>query len=167
MSKVELNILIGLHRAVNYIDRQSAKIFAEYHLTMGQFAVLEVLYHKGDMTVGQVQEKILSSCGTIPLILNNLERRGYIIRQADAKDKRRCILRITEDGRDLIAQVYPKNEDRIVELMEEWTAQEKQQLAILLKRYGERIDGEKSERTGTGLPDTGRGRSESGKSTGE
>lgn len=151
MSKIELNILIGLHRVVNYIDRQSAKIFAEYHLTMGQFAVLEALYHKGDMTVGQVQEKILSSSGTIPLILNNLERRGYINRLADAKDKRRCILQLTEAGRNLTEEVYPENEARIVELMEEWTAPEKEQLAILLKRYGEKINGEKSKSTGTGI----------------
>ena len=74
MAKTELKILIGLHRAINYIDRQSTKIFSEYQLTLGQFAVLEALHHKGDMTVGQVQEKILSSGGTMPLIINNLEK---------------------------------------------------------------------------------------------
>lgn len=137
MSKTEMKILIGLHRAVNYIDRQSAKIFAEYHLTMGQFAVLEVLDHKGDMTVGQVQEKILSSTGTIPLIINNLEKRGYLTRQADSQDKRRCILHITESGSELISQVYPRNETRIIELMDMWTDEEKEQLAFLLKKCGE------------------------------
>lgn len=140
MSKPELKILIGLHRAVNHIDRQSAKIFAGYGLTMGQFAILEVLYHKGDMTVGQVQEKILSSCGTIPVIVNNLEKRGYLVRQADLRDKRRCILHLTEAGEALISVVYPQNEARIVALMETWTTEEKEALVVLLKKYGDKTN---------------------------
>lgn len=143
MAKTEMKILIGLHRAVNSIDRQSARIFAEYQLTMGQFAVLEALYHKGDMTVGQVQEKILSSSGTIPLIINNLEKRGYLIRMEDETDKRRCILHITQSGQALMAEVYPRNEARIIELMDAWTDEEKEQLAILLKKHGEKTNGEK------------------------
>lgn len=143
MAKTELKILIGLHRAINYIDRQSTKIFSEYQLTLGQFAVLEVLYHKGDMTVGQVQEKILSSGGTMPLIINNLEKRGYLIRKTDTKDKRRCILHLTVQGQELIGQVYPRNEARIIELMSYWTDEEKEQLAILLKKFGDEISGEK------------------------
>lgn len=53
----ELKILIGMHRAVNKIDGKTIKIVKQYGLSLGQFAVLEALYHKGDMTVGQVQEK--------------------------------------------------------------------------------------------------------------
>ena len=144
MAKTELKILIGLHRAVNYLDRQSAKIFSEHDLTMGQFAVLEALYHKGAMTIGQVQEKILSSSGTIPLIINTLEKKGYLTRQADDQDKRRCILQITDRGQALIAQVYPRNEAKIIEMMALWTDEEKEQLAVLLKKFGDEIHGKKN-----------------------
>lgn len=148
MPKTEMKILIGLHRAVNYIDRQSSRIFSQYDLTMGQFAVLEALYHKGDMTVGQVQEKILSTSGTIPLIVKNLEKRGYLTRRADPDDKRCCILHITEQGQELIARVYPENEKKIIELMEYWTPEEQEQLVVLLKKFGGSINGKKSETTG-------------------
>ncbi len=144
MAKTELKILIGLHRAINDIDRQSTKIFSDYQLTLGQFAVLEALYHKGDMTVGQVQEKILSSSGTMPLIINNLEKRGYLIRKTDTMDKRRCILHITAVGQELIGQVYPRNEARIIESMSCWTDEEKAQLANLLKKFGDENSGKKN-----------------------
>ncbi|MCQ4936151.1 MULTISPECIES: MarR family winged helix-turn-helix transcriptional regulator [Anaerotignum] len=144
MAKAELKILIGLHRAVNYIDRQSAKIFTEYKLSMGQFAVLEALYHKGDATVGEIQERILSSSGTMPLIINNLEKRGYLIRKTDSKDKRRCILHITPQGEEIIGEVYPRNEAKIIELMSYWTEEEKEQMVTLLKKFGDEINGEKS-----------------------
>lgn len=141
MDKLELKILIGLHRAVNYIDAHSTRIFSKYGLTMGQFAVLEVLYHKGDLSVGEVQEKILSSSGTIPLIVNNLEKRGFVVRCKDAKDKRRCVLHISESGRELIEQVYPKNEAMIISLMDNLSISEKQQFVSLLKQIGDETYG--------------------------
>ncbi len=144
MAKNELKILIGLHRAVNYIDKQSLKIFSKYNLTIGQFGVLEALYHKGDMTIGQVQEKILSSSGTIPLIINNLEKRGYISKHTDSKDKRKCILHITALGKQLVEEVYPENEETIISIMKHWSNEEQQQLANLLKKFGDEINGTKN-----------------------
>ena len=137
MAKPELKILIGLHRAANAVDRKTSQIAAEYGLTLGQFAVLEALYHKGDLTVGQVQEKILSTSGTIPLIVNNLEKRALLERRQDENDRRRCILHLTEEGRTLIARVYPQNEKIIIEQMSCWTADEQETLARLLKKFGD------------------------------
>lgn len=138
MSKPELRVLIGLHRAVNETDRQTSRAMAPFGLTLGQFAVLEALYHKGDLTVGQVQEAILSSSGTIPLIVNNLEKRGLLVRRSDEADRRRCFLSLTEAGRGLIAEAYPVNEALIIEQMDCWTDSEKEALASLLKRFGEK-----------------------------
>lgn len=135
MAETELSVLIGLHRAANAIDRETARVASAHGLTLGQFAVLEALYHKGDMTVGQVQRKILSSSGTIPLIVNNLEKRGYLTRRPDDADRRRCILHITDKGRSLIAVVFPENERVIVAAMECWTDEEKRQLSTLLKKF--------------------------------
>ena len=135
MAKPELKILIGLHRAANAIDRKTARIAAEYGLTLGQFAVLEALYHKGDLTVGQVQDAILSTSGTIPLIVGKLEAQGYLTRRQDAGDRRRWILSLTGEGRALIAEVYPLNEKMILEQMECWTGEEKEVLVSLLQRF--------------------------------
>ena len=55
MDAIELKILIGLHRVSNEIDRRTTRIVKCYGLSMGQFAVLEALFHKGDLTIGQVQ----------------------------------------------------------------------------------------------------------------
>lgn len=143
MSKPELKILIGLHRAANRIDRESVRLFTKYGLTMGQFSVLEALYHKGDMTVGQVREKILSTSGTIPVIVHNLEKRNYLIRQQDKCDKRRSILHITPEGCALMALVYPQNEEKIIEMLGMLCEDEKNQLVTLLKKIGGADDGAK------------------------
>ena len=140
MSKTEMKILIGLHRNINDIDKKTLKIAAEHGLTLSQFMVLEALYSKGDMTVGEVREKILSSVGTISVIVNNLVKMNYIERLPDERDRRVCILHLTKDGRDVISKVVPKNEAMIGDSMKVLTTEEQEDLLYLLKKMGGRLD---------------------------
>ncbi|MGN0838918.1 MAG: MarR family winged helix-turn-helix transcriptional regulator [Pyramidobacter sp.] len=128
-------ILIKMHRIIGKIDRQTAHIAAKYHLTLSQFGVLEALYHCGDLTVGEVKEKILSSDGTIPVVVRNLEKQGLLFRKQDPSDKRKSILSLTEQGRTLIAKAYRENDEMVQNQLSVWPAEEKKQLAALLKKY--------------------------------
>ena len=144
MGRTEMKILIGLHRNVNTLDKKTSKIAAEYNLTFSQFMVLEALYSKGDMSVGEVRERILSSVGTIPLIVNNLVKMNYVERLPDEKDRRVCILRLTKEGYDVISKVAPKNEAMIAESMEVLDQEEKEKLVYLLKKIGGKLDEKKN-----------------------
>ena len=136
MGRIEMKILIGLHRNVNTLDKKTAKIASEYHLTFSQFMVLEALYSKGDMSVGEVRERILSSVGTISLIVNNLVKMKYIERLPDKKDRRVCILHLTKEGYEVISKIAPKNEAKITESMDVLDQDEKETLLYLLKKIG-------------------------------
>ena len=136
MNKVELKIFIGMSRALNKINRATNKIYKKYGLTSGQFAVLEALYHKGDLSVGEVQEKVLSTSGTIPVIVRNLENEGLLEKAIDEKDKRRFILHITKKGRDLMELVYPENEALIISMMNIWSKEEQEQILKYMKKFG-------------------------------
>ena len=136
MGRIEMKILIGLHRNVNTLDKKTAKIASEYHLTFSQFMVLEALYSKGDMSVGEVRERILSSVGTNSLIVNNLVKMKYIERIPDKKDRRVCILHLTKEGYEVISKIAPKNEAKITESMDVLDQDEKETLLYLLKKIG-------------------------------
>ena len=136
MEKIELKIFIGMSRALNKINRATNKVYIKYGLTSAQFAVLEALYHKGDLSIGEVQEKILSTSGTIPVIVKNLERDGFLERYNDEKDKRRYILHITEKGRKLMDIVYPENEEIIISMMNLWDKREQEEILNYMKRFG-------------------------------
>lgn len=144
MNDIELKILIGIHRNVNNIDKMTSKIALEHGLTLSQFAVLEALYNKGDMTVGMVQKYILSSMGTIPLIINNLVKMNYIERKSDKNDRRVCIISLTQEGRTLIGQIAPKNIEMIKDYMSILTDKERADLLYLMKKLGGKISEEKS-----------------------
>ena len=136
MGRTEMKILIGLHRNVNALDKKTSKIAAEYNLTFSQFMVLEALYSKGDMSVGEVRERILSSVGTIPLIVNNLVKMNYVERMCNEKDRRVCILHLTQEGYDVISKIVPRNEAMMQESMEDFRSGRKKEktCCILFER---------------------------------
>ncbi len=145
LAKINTKILVGLHRNLSAFNQQTAKIAKEYNLTFPQFMVLEALYSKGDMTVGEVRDKILSSVGTIPLIVNNLVKMNYVERRIDENDRRVCILHLTKEGYDIISQIVPKNDEMIENKMKVLVEEEKEMLVYLLNNLGGVRDGKSSE----------------------
>lgn len=132
-------ILIGIHRIVKDLDRETARVSSSYGLTFPQFMVLEALLNKGSLTVGEIKEKILSSNGTIPVIINNLVKQGMVRRTKDPDDQRRSLVELTDKGRELIKCVYPENEKIFTERFGIWTKEEKKELMSLIGRYHERF----------------------------
>ena len=132
-------LLIGTHRMVKDLDRETTRISASYGLTFPQFMVLEALLHKDGMTVGEIKDTILSSNGTIPVIINNLVKLEMVQRDKDPEDHRKSVVRLTEQGRKLIEQVNPENEKMYTERFDVWTAEEKKELVRLLSKYRKRL----------------------------
>ena len=149
MDNIEEKILIGLSRTVNTIHRNTSKLCIKYNITLSQFGVLEALYHKGDLTVGEIKNLILSSDGTIPIVIKNLEKNNLVKKTISPNDKRCTIVTITESGKDLIEEVYPKNKTMIKEVMDIWTDEEKNELLRLLKKFGGK-DAKNSNKNGKG-----------------
>ena len=133
--KEDSGILIGIHRIVKDLDRETTKISASYGLTFPQFMVLEALLHKDSMTVGEIKDTILSSNGTIPVIINNLVKLGLVQRTKDPEDHRRSVVELTEQGRELIERVCPENDRMFTERFGVWTGEEKKELLRLIAKY--------------------------------
>ncbi len=140
MEKDKLKILIGLHKNVKELDRRTLDIARTYGLSFSQFMVLEALFSKGDLSIGQVRDMILSSVGTISLVVKNLEKMGYVKRKTDENDKRVSILSLTDEGRAVIEKVIPENEAMIYDYMKDLSEEETATLLSLLKKLGANID---------------------------
>ena len=136
MQNKNLKILIGLHKNVKELDSRTLKIVSKYGLSFSQFMVLEALYSKGKLSISEVRDAILSSVGTISLVVSNLEKMGYITREKDPDDKRICILSLTGSGRDVIAKIVPENEKMIHDYMEKLDLDERENLLNILKKLG-------------------------------
>ena len=135
--ELDAQVINSLHKIVNEIDRRSAKGVGRFGLTLGQYGVLYALYRFGDLSVGAAQRIILSTTGTIPLIVRNLETRGLVERYTDADDRRRSLMHLTKAGESLVAAAYPKVRKITEDTLSTWDAEEKNMITALANRMEE------------------------------
>src|SRR2546425_12158383 len=81
-----LQLVIALARALKEIDKWVRPHLASQGLGAREFAVLEVLYHKGPLPLGEIRVQILVTGPTTIYIVNKLERHGLIRRRPSVED---------------------------------------------------------------------------------
>ncbi|WP_346931293.1 MarR family transcriptional regulator [Clostridium sp.] len=134
LNDLNLKALIALSRCTQNVHKREYKTIKEGGLTVSQFAVLEVLYHKGDLRVCEIIDKILSTGGNMTVVIDNLVKENLVKRCIDPKDRRVNLISITEEGRNLISEIFPKHLENINEIFSVLTAEEKKNLISLLKK---------------------------------
>lgn len=135
-SERSLKLFIVLSRAYRSINDVINKYIAEQGLNPTEFAVLELLYHKGDQPLQQIGGKILLASGSITYVVDKLEQKEYLMRIACKNDRRVTFARITEKGKAFIEEIFPEHEKRIDEIMSVITPEEKETVIELLKKIG-------------------------------
>ncbi|MCG6795990.1 MarR family transcriptional regulator [Geobacillus thermoleovorans] len=131
-----LKLFIVLSRAYRSVSDQVNKSIQAFGVNPTEFAVLELLYHKGDQPLQQIGEKILLASGSITYVIDKLENKGLIIRRACERDRRVTYASITDSGRQFIQRVFPEHAETIHETVAALTPEEKEQAIVLLKKLG-------------------------------
>jgi MarR family transcriptional regulator, 2-MHQ and catechol-resistance regulon repressor len=126
-------VLSRAHRAFNDVVN---KHISTFKLNPTEFAVLELLYHKGDQPLQQIGGKILLASGSITYVVDKLEQKGLLARRACPKDRRVTYAQITDKGKQLIEEIFPPHEERINEIVSVLTSEEKNVVTELLKKVG-------------------------------
>lgn len=135
---LNLKVVIGISRANQAIQKQSAVTFKEGGLTTAQFAVLEALYHKGTLTIQEIINSILSTGGNMTVVINNLEKEKLIERHVNPEDKRSSLIEITQKGKKIIEEIFPNHLQSLKEEFKVLTTEEKQVLITILKKLSTR-----------------------------
>jgi len=131
-----LDTFVKLMRAANSVSAATNSELAAADLTVSQFAVLEVLYHAGPLCLTEIARKILTTGGNLTLVVNNLEKRGLVQRKQSADDRRFFSLRLTPKGKNLIAEIFPKQAAEITRVIGVLSPEEQAEMARLSKTLG-------------------------------
>ncbi|MDZ7659421.1 MarR family transcriptional regulator [Fodinibius sp.] len=134
--KQVLNTFIKLMRATESLTNRLNKHHADANLTVSQFGVMEALHHLGPLNQKALGEKLLKSGGNITLVIDNLEKSGWVKRQQDPEDRRSMLIHLTPEGKNFIANYFPKHLQRIKEEFEVLSETELNQLASICKKLG-------------------------------
>jgi MarR family 2-MHQ and catechol resistance regulon transcriptional repressor len=131
-----LKLFIVLSRAYKAINEHVNKMIQANGLNPTEFAVLELLYHKGDVPLQQIGGKILLASGSITYVVDKLEQKGLLKRVACPNDRRVTYAQISETGKQFIEEIFPDHAKRIDELMSSLDESEKEEAIRLLKKLG-------------------------------
>lgn len=129
-----LKMVIALSKSLNAHNRAALEVFRKYGLTMTQFAVLEALYHKGPMKIGEITEKILSTAGNMTVVIQNLERDGLIDCRQHPEDSRARLVSLTERGETTLRELFPSYLEAVKNVFSPLSGDEQQLVTQLLKK---------------------------------
>lgn len=70
------------------------------------------------------------------MVVDNLEKQGYVKRKKDPNDRRAVLIHLTPEGQEFIEGFFPKHLQKIKEEFSVFTETEKKELARLCKKLG-------------------------------
>jgi MarR family 2-MHQ and catechol resistance regulon transcriptional repressor len=129
-------VWLVLWKAAHAIQQSAARSVSALGLGHSDFAVLEVLLHKGPQPVNIIGRKVLLTSGSITAAVDRLESRKLLRRTADPKDGRARIVWLTKTGRHLIERAFQKHAMDMEETMAVLRSGERVELVRLLKKVG-------------------------------
>ena len=141
-----LQLIIALGRAFQALERAVRPHLTQSVLSLTEFAVLEVLYHKGALRLGDIRDRILVTGASTTYVVTKLEERGLMRRRACAEDSRVVFGELTAKGRALIDNVFPAHVERLQEAMAGLSVSQKREASRLLRalsRHARRKTGER------------------------
>ncbi|MCA7118720.1 MAG: MarR family transcriptional regulator [Acidibrevibacterium sp.] len=139
-----LRAYVKLFRASRAILARVEPGLAAHGLTATQLGVLEVIWHQGPLTQGELGRKVLTSAGNMTDVVDKLSNRGLVRRVRDLADRRHVRVELTGCGRDLIAAVFPRHAQDITRAMSGLSPCELELLGTLLRQLGRHAAGEEA-----------------------
>lgn len=130
-----LNAFIKLERAAESVSVRVHAVLPE-GLTVTQFGVLEALHHIGPLCQSELAEKLLKSGGNLTLVVDNLEKAGYVTRERDPADRRYVVVKLTGKGQAFISTLFPKVVANVTREMGALSSTELLDLSRLCKKIG-------------------------------
>ena len=107
-------------------------------MIQGELCILSYLkHHDGSALPGELAQVLGVSTARISRTLNNIEKKGYIIREMDSTDRRKVIVSITENGIRYFEKVHAKVHDNRTKLLEDLGETDSKELLRILNRIVE------------------------------
>jgi len=131
-----LKTITILFRSKNYLELVIKEDIKTCGLNPTEFGTLEALYHKGELSVQQIIDKVLIANSSMSYVLDLLKKKNYIKRTQDKKDKRIFKISLTTQGKEFMDMIYPKHQQTLRNRLDVLTHEEESQLQTLLKKIG-------------------------------
>src|SRR5881628_67637 len=126
-------VMMKAHRT---IQRLATRSIESSEVGLSDFAVLEMLLHKGPQPVNEIGRRIELTSGAITTAVDRLESRGLVAREAHPSDRRARIVRLTAAGEQQAAKIFAGHKAAMDLAASGLSKTERATLIGLLKKLG-------------------------------
>jgi MarR family 2-MHQ and catechol resistance regulon transcriptional repressor len=131
-----IHLWLVLWKAYEAVRRHAERHIHSLGLGFSDFAVLEVLLHKGPTPVNTIGELVHLTSGSITAAIDRLEQKSLVARCTDPSDRRARVVHLTEVGRKLIECAFRDHAAAMEKATSGLTAAERAGAVALLKKLG-------------------------------
>lgn len=116
------------------IKQKGREILSNYKITPPQFVALQWLFEEGDMTIGELSNKMYLAFSTTTDLVDRMEKNNLVKRVKDPNDRRVVRIHLLEEGERIIDECIKKRQLYLNEVLVNFTDQEVQLLKNNLTR---------------------------------
>ena len=124
----ELRYISGL------VKQKGREILSNYTITPPQFVALQWLHEYGDMTIGDLSNRMFLAFSTTTDLVDRMERNNLVVRIRDDQDRRVIFIHLLEEGERIIEEVIQKRQGYLQEILTGFDSNEVQELSQYLQR---------------------------------
>src|SRR5213075_1350490 len=128
-------------KAHRTLQRLATNSIESSNVGLSDFAVMEMLLHKGPQPVNEIGRRIELTSGAITTAVDRLESRGLVAREAHETDRRARVVRLTARGKEEAARVFASHKKAMDSAASELSTTERTTLIRLLKKLGTSVPG--------------------------
>jgi MarR family transcriptional regulator, organic hydroperoxide resistance regulator len=112
-------------RYINVIIKQKGReLLTDYAITPPQFVALQWLFEDGDMTIGDLSNKMYLACSTTTDLVDRMEKKQLLMRVKDPNDRRVVRIHLLEEGKRIIDEVIKKRQAYLEEVLKNFSNNE-------------------------------------------
>lgn len=124
----ELELFADIEKDLRYISgiikQKGRVILSNYTITPPQFLALQWLFEDGDMTIGELSNKMYLACSTTTDLVDRMEKNQLVVRVKDPNDRRVVRIHLLQEGERVIEEVIKKRQVYLQEVLKNFSANE-------------------------------------------
>lgn len=122
------NIEKELRYIAGIVKQKGRELLSEYTITPPQFVALQWLFEDGDMTIGELSNKMYLACSTTTDLIDRMQKNHLVVRIKDTNDRRVVRIHLLEEGERIIEEVIKKRQMYLKEVLKNFSGDEIQLL---------------------------------------
>ncbi len=131
-------VMMKAHRT---LERVATRSIDSSEVGLSDFAVMEMLLHKGPQPVNEIGRRVELTSGAITTAVDRLESRGLVTREAHSSDRRARIVRLTAAGEKQATRIFAGHKAAMDMVASALSKTERATLIELLKKLGTSVVG--------------------------